>query len=366
MTGELVLLTGGTGFLGHAILVDLLRSGYRVRAAVRSQAKIDKILAAPSITALDPPATQLMFIMVPDMIAPGAYDDAVQGVDFIIHAAAPLHSKDAVSETPKEELERLFVTTCVNGNLAILKAANEKTKTVKRIVITSSTVAIAPVEVYLSDTKEREVLRGPQNRVVAPPPPYNSDLEAYCVSKTAALNASEEFMRDCVPSFDLISIMPSLIFGADELATSTSDLRTGSTQALIGTLLTGKEGLRGVSNAVLCSEVARAHVKALDEKVMGNQSFVLSVDAKWEDTVPILKKLFPDAFKSGLFQEDGWQPATSLQWDTSTVSTRIGITYRATAWEIAHTRFNRCEKFWRLILPPMRPCSRKLSGSTWN
>ncbi|KAH8901157.1 NAD(P)-binding protein [Thozetella sp. PMI_491] len=325
MAGELVLLTGGTGFLGHAILIDLLKNGYRVRAAVRSQAKIDKVLAAPSIAALKLPATQLMFVIVPDMIAPGAYDEAVQGVDFIIHAAAPVHSKDEKSDTPKEELERLFVTTCVTGNLAILKAANEKTKTVRRIVITSSTVAIAPVEVYLSDTKEREVSRGPESRVAAPPPPYNSELEAYCVSKAAALNASEEFMRDSAPTFDLISIMPSLIFGADELATSTSDLRTGSTQALISTLLTGKEGLRGVSNAILCSDVARAHVKALDEKVKGNQSFILSVDAKWENTVPILKKLFPDAFKPGFFQEDGWQPATALQWDTSKVREILDI-----------------------------------------
>ncbi|RMZ87997.1 hypothetical protein DV736_g4787, partial [Chaetothyriales sp. CBS 134916] len=302
MAGDLVLLTGGTGFLGHAILIDLLKSGYRVRVAARSQAKIDKVLAAPSIAALDPTTTKLMFVIVPDMTTPGAYDDAVQGVDFIIHAAAPLHSGGETSDGSKEELERLFVTTCVNGNLAILKAANEKSKTVRRIVITSSTVAIAPVEVYLSDTKERKVLRGPEGRVTVPPPPYNSELEAYCVSKAAALNASEDFMRDNTPAFDLVFIMPSLVFGADELATRTDDLRTGSTQALLGTLRT---------------DVARAHVKALDDKVEGNQAFILSVDAKWEDTVPTLKRRFPHAFSSGLFREDGWQPAVALQWDTS-------------------------------------------------
>ncbi|KAL7940225.1 hypothetical protein V8C42DRAFT_356381 [Trichoderma barbatum] len=322
MAGELVLLTGGTGFLGFAILLDLLRSGYRVRVAARSQAKIDKVRAAPPISTLDPPDTQLMFVIVPDMAAPGAYDDAVQGVDFIIHAAAPAHIEQ---ENPKEQMEKVFVTASVRGNLGILESAVDNGRTVRRIVVTSSTVAIAPAEVYTTDTKKREVLRGPENRVAIPTPPYRSELEAYCVGKAAALNATETYMRDHTTAFDLISIMPSWIFGKDELVTDTKGLRTGSTLALIGGLLTGNQRVASIGNAVLCADVARAHVMALDPIIEGNQSFLLNVEAKWEDTVRIVKKYFPDAFESGLFQESDPQPTIPLQWDSSKARDVLGI-----------------------------------------
>ncbi|KAF7555556.1 hypothetical protein G7Z17_g2063 [Cylindrodendrum hubeiense] len=325
MAGELVLLTGGTGFLGSTILVDLLKSGYRVRVAARSQAKIDGVRAAPSISAINPPTTQLMFVIIPDMTAIGAYDDAVQGVDFIIHAAAPLHSGDEASAPRKEQLEDAFVTASVNGNLGILKSANEKTKTVKRIVMTSSTVAIAPTEVYIMDTKEREVVRGPESRVAVLVPPYDSEFHAYCAGKAASLEASEIFVRDNAPSFDLISIMPSWIFGKDELITNTGDMRTSSTNTLISGLLTGNPGIPSIGNAILCGDVARAHVKALDLNIEGNQSFVLNTEAIWEDTVPIVKKYFPDAFESGIFREGFHQPTISLKWDSSKAQEVLGI-----------------------------------------
>ena len=321
MAGELVLLTGGTGFLGYSILVDLLKSGYRVRVATRSQAKIDKLRAAPSISVLDPSVAQLMFVIVPDMTAVSAYDNAVQGVDFIIHTAAPLNTGKEDSAAPKEQLEHVFVTTAVEGNLGILKSANEKSTTVRRIVITSSTVAIAPAEVYVTDTKEREVVRGPESRVAVPPPPYDSELQAYCVSKAASLNASEAFMRDNTTTFDLISVIPSWIFGKDGFADNMRDLCQLSTDALIS-LLTGNQRVSSIGNAVLCGDVARAHVRALDPNVEGNQSFLLNTDGKWEDTLPIAKKYFPDAFKSGLFLESGRQLTIPLKWDSSKVCAR--------------------------------------------
>lgn len=322
MAGELVLLTGGTGFLGSAILVDLLKSGYRVRVAARSQAKIDKVRAAPSITALDPPATQLMFVIVPDMTVAGSYDKAVQGVDFIIHAAAPLAAGEEGQAPPKEQLEELFVTTSINSTLSILKSAHEKSNTVKRIVMTSSTVAIIPADVFFTGPKECEVIRGPESRVAVPPPPYDSELQAYCVGKAAALNASEAFVKDNTTSFDLISIIPSFIFGKDELVTNIRNIRTESTKALIRGLMTGSQGPSGVGNAVLCTDVARAHVKALDPNIAGNQSFILSVEVKWEDTAPIAKKQFPDAFESGLFREGDRQTTIPLKWDSSKVRAR--------------------------------------------
>ncbi|KAI2463961.1 hypothetical protein F4781DRAFT_95481 [Annulohypoxylon bovei var. microspora] len=322
MAGELVLLTGATGFLGYAILVDLLKTGYRVRVVARSQAKIDRILAASSVSALSPPVTRLTFVIVPDMKSPGAYDNAVRGIDFIIHTASPIHA----GLTPSgDQSGEFFVASSVQGSLGILKSANEMAETVKRVVMTSSTVAIAPTDIYVKGINEHDVVRGPDSRMAVPAPPYDTELRAYCAGKTAALEASEAFVRDNTVNFDLISILPSWILGRDELATDTGEMRAGSNGMAIGWLLTGNQDFRAVGNAVLCADVARAHVRALDPDIKGNQSFLLTTEIRWEDTVDIAKKYFPDAFTSGLFQEGLWQSAIPLKWDLSKVKDVLGI-----------------------------------------
>ncbi|KAK7946425.1 NAD(P)-binding protein [Apiospora aurea] len=360
MAGELVLLTGGTGFLGYTILVDLLQHGYRVRVAARSHEKIAKVRAAPSIVALDPTAAQLMFVIVPDMAALGAYDEAVQDVDFIIHAAAPLHADHASavsgSDSRKvQSLEDAFVTACVQGNLGILQSARDKGKAIRRIVMTSFTVAIAPADFFSNAAAVaqmeggEEVIRGPEARIPVPEPPYNSQLHAYCAARTASLEAAETFANNHTLRFDLISIMPSLIFGKDELATDTD-----STRMLMYRLLpqmpskapvdgdTANNTYQGeivvVGNAVLCTDVARAHVRALDPIVKGTQSFVLNTDARWEDTVPITKAHFPDPFDSGVFWPGGPKWFTvPLRWDTTKVRDVLGVelaTYDAKIKEV--------------------------------
>ncbi|KAK7972686.1 reductase [Apiospora saccharicola] len=363
MSGELVLLTGGTGFLGYNILLDLLQHGYRVRVAARSDGKIAKVRAAPSIVALDLPTTQLMFVVVPDMAAPGAYDEAVQDVDYIIHAAAPIHADQASSASgssdPQQQqpLEEAFVKACVQGNLGILKSARDKGNTVRRIVMTSSTVAIAPAD-FFSDAAAavqryggEGVIRGPDTRIPVPVPPYQSRLHAYCAAKTASLEAAENFVKDQAPlHFDLISIMPSLVFGKDELATGTDSTRMLMYRLIPDeTVDTTRDGeassspnrgeIAAVGNAVLCTDVARAHVLALKPEVKGNQSFVLNIDAKWEDTVPVAKAHFPNAFESGSFRPGGPEWTTvPLRWDTTKVRDMLGIelaTYEDMIKEVA-------------------------------
>jgi nucleoside-diphosphate-sugar epimerase len=324
MAGDLVLVTGVTGFLGYLILIDLLKSGYRVRAAVRSKTKLSKILSAPSVKALSPTEDQLAFVIVPDMTAPGAYDEAVKGVKYIIHAASPIPSFGDGPSPPVDQLEELFVKTALRGALGMLKSAHSDVGgTVKRVVMTSSTVAVSPIEFHAGLATPEQVASSiftPETRIPQASPPYGHEFAAYMAGKAGAINQSEAFIRDNNPSFDLISIIPSWIFGRDELVNDAESMRKGSTNSvLLAVLLGNKSDAANAGNAVLGSDVAKAHVLALAPKIQGNQAFVVSRLMEWEDAISIAKANFPGAFKDGRLRDDGKQPSTPLKWDTSKV-----------------------------------------------
>ena len=77
------LVTGATGFIGAHVLDEILRRGHKVRAAVRSKSKAEQIAQArPQYSNL------LEFTFIDDLTSPGVFDDAVKGVDGILHIAS--------------------------------------------------------------------------------------------------------------------------------------------------------------------------------------------------------------------------------------------------------------------------------------
>jgi uncharacterized protein YbjT (DUF2867 family) len=88
----LILLTGATGHLGFRTLIFALQSTsplYRVRAAVRSLEKAEQIKAAKSVKPFLG-SGRLEFAVVEDILADGAYDEAVKGASFVVHVASPI------------------------------------------------------------------------------------------------------------------------------------------------------------------------------------------------------------------------------------------------------------------------------------
>lgn len=74
-------------------------------------------------------------IIVRNIAASGAYDDAVEGVDGIIHAASPV---TLILDDPSD-----VIGPAVNGAVGILTSAAKFGKNVKRVVLTSSSSAIS-------------------------------------------------------------------------------------------------------------------------------------------------------------------------------------------------------------------------------
>lgn len=232
MAGELVFITGATGHIGFKTLVIALQAGFNVRAAVRSEAKSSQILSAPSIKALNP-GSKLSFVVVPDLNAEGAYDEAVKGATYIIHIASPIVMKgEIIPENYKTEL----IDPAVADTVSVLKAA-AKTTGIKRVVITSSIVALIEPKWLLEQEPPMGMVFDHNSRSQFPEGPYPTDFHAYNAGKIAALEATEAFIRDNKVNFDVTNINPSFIIGKNELVTNAEDFMMGTNLVALGVVL---------------------------------------------------------------------------------------------------------------------------------
>ena len=136
----LVLLTGGTGHIGFRTLVEALQTGYAVRASIRRESSIDEIKAAKSV---QPYLSNLSFVTIPDITVPGAFNEAVKGVDYVIHLASPL-------AIPSDDLDKTIVQPAIRGTVGMLESAL-KEKSIKRLVITASIVSVLPGAAFAPD-----------------------------------------------------------------------------------------------------------------------------------------------------------------------------------------------------------------------
>jgi nucleoside-diphosphate-sugar epimerase len=268
MAGELALLTGATGFVGFATLRQALKHGYKVRAAVRSEKKAETVRSNPTLK--DISEDQLSFVVIPDFLADGAFDESIKDVDYILHIASPIPRPEL---TGNEDLKAEFITPAIQATESVIKSAHKVGKNVKRIVITSSAAAIVPVSAFAGSDE----VWTPEHRTDPIPEPYFNNVQvAYGTSKTLALKAAEDFVAAEKPDFDIIHIHPVLVVGRDELALTSKDVASGSNQyAIAGPLgISNAEGFPVVVTHI--DDVALAHIRALDPKVAGNQSFLLS------------------------------------------------------------------------------------------
>lgn len=300
MPSDIVLITGGTGHVGFKVIVDTLAHGYSVRAAIRKSSKSAGILATKSIKALNP-GDRLSFVVVPDITADGAYDEAVKGVKYIIHIASPL----AKGTLQPDQYETELITPAIKGTVGMLQSAH-KTSGIERVVITASAVSIVPTMAILGgsdrifdENSHADVLPGPYPNVFIP----------YCSSKILAYKASNDFIANEKPAFDVVSLMPTYIIGKNELITDPKNITDGTNGLAFGQILGNKnpDGMSGCS--VHVDDVSKAHVLALGSTIPGNSHFLLNSGGMdgtvWSDAIEIVTKNFPKAVAAGTLPNNG-------------------------------------------------------------
>lgn len=191
-TEKLVLVTGGSGFLGAHCIIQCLNAGYRVRTTIRSTKREDDVqnmLKAGGATNL-----HLVTFALADLLEDRGWGEAARGCTFALHVASPFPDK-----SPKNEND--FIIPARKGTLRVLRAARDAG--VKRIVVTSSVAAIMYGFPPLKTPYNEElwtILNSP-------------DIRPYPKSKTLAERATWDFIKKEGGSLELSVINPAGIFG---------------------------------------------------------------------------------------------------------------------------------------------------------
>ncbi|KAI0051462.1 D-lactaldehyde dehydrogenase [Auriscalpium vulgare] len=283
-TPSKVLVTGANGFVAVWIVRKLLEAGYPVRGTVRAANKgahLKKIFSEYG--------DKLEIFVVEDITKTGAFDEAVKGVDLVEHTASPFHF---AAQNPDE-----LIVPAVKGTLSVLESVKNHGSSVKRVVLTGSSVSVLravdkPTVFTEADWNEWSV-----NEVKTKGEGAGS-YPMYQVSKTLAEKAAWEFIEKDkgALSWDLVVLNPPWIFGPPIHELKNLDDLNSSQAEVLRTIAGGKspEELVVSSNWIDVRDVATAHVLAAQKPEAGGERLILNEgNFYWQDLLDAANAISP-------------------------------------------------------------------------
>lgn len=255
---DLVLVTGGTGFVGSHCIVALLGGGYRVRTTVRSLAREGEVRAMVSRGGVE--AGSDLEVVPADLLSDDGWAAAVDGCTYVLHVASPFPLS-----TPKDPDE--LIRPAREGALRVLRAARDAG--VRRVVLTSSFAAIG----YGHDPRATPFTEEDWTRLDGP-----HTVEAYARSKTLAERAAWDFVAAEGKGLQLAVVNPVGIVGP-LLA-----LDTSTSIELVSRLVDGKvPGLPRLSFGLVdVRDVVDLHLLAMErEEAAGQRFLAIAGDFLW-------------------------------------------------------------------------------------
>ncbi len=265
MSGELVLVTGGSGFIGAHCILQLLNAGYRARTTVRLRNREAGVRAMLKTGGAEP-GEALSFVAA-DLISDAGWPEAVAGCDFVLHVASPFPST-----VPKHEDD--LIIPAREGALRVLRAARDAG--VKRVVLTSSFAAIGygqkPQQTPFNETNWTD--------------PNGEGVLPYAKSKTLAERAAWDFIAHEGGGLELSVVNPVGVFGpvlGPDFSTSI---------LLVQRLMDGAmPGCPRLSFGVVdVRDVAGLHIRAMTQPAARGERF-LAVAGQFMSILDIAKTL---------------------------------------------------------------------------
>ncbi len=190
---SIVLVTGGSGFIGSHCIVQLLAAGHQVRTTVRNLKREPDVRALVREGGADP-GDRLAFFAA-DLERDDGWADAVTGCDYVLHVASPFPA--TLPGAPEDEL----IVPAREGALRVLRAARDAS--VKRVVLTSSFAAIGYGHPVQTEPFDETSWTDPAGKDVIP----------YTKSKTLAERAAWDFIASEGKQLELATVNPVGVFG---------------------------------------------------------------------------------------------------------------------------------------------------------
>jgi len=188
-----VLVTGGSGFIGSHIILQLIQAGHQVLATVRNLKREPEVRAMLRQGGID--AGNRLSFAATDLENDAGWPEAVAGCEFVLHVASPLPPN-----VPKNEDE--LIVPAREGTLRVLRAARDAG--VKRVVMTSSFAAIG----YGHKQQDAPFDESTWTNING-----GGDVAPYPKSKTLAEQAAWDFMAREGGALELSVVNPVGVFG---------------------------------------------------------------------------------------------------------------------------------------------------------
>jgi len=319
-----VLVTGANGYIAVWIVKILLEQGFSVRGTVRSASKGDYLKKL-----FEKEGENFEIAVVEDITKDGAFDEAVKGVQGVLHTASPV----VMNVNHPDEL----IKPAVHGTLSVLNSVNSFGTEVKRVVVTSSAAAILephdPGYIYTEkDWNEFSLKEVEEKQEKA------AGIHQYRTSKTLAERSAWDFVKEKGVKWDLVTILPPFVFGPLLQETPTKDSLNFSTELIYQAVVNPKTGADLYSyagNWVDVRDIALAHVLALQKEAAGGERIIVTAGHfAWQDMYDQLSSLpnpLPDAPKGTPSEKR--DPA--LVYSSELCGKLLGIKFR-TLGESAH------------------------------
>lgn len=274
MPKDIVLVTGGSGFIAGHVILQLLEKNYLVRTTIRSLARQGEV--AQVLKAAGAKNLQNLEFVAADLMEDAGWSKAVTDARYVIHVASPVSPGHVKNEDE-------VIRPAREGTMRVLEAARDAN--VKRVVLTSAFHAVSwghPHSDHVFTEADWTVLDG-------------RGVDAYGKSKTIAERSAWDFMVNEGAGTELTTILPVAVMGP-----VMGKAISGSNHAIERLLSGAMPAMPDIYIPIVdVRDVAAAHIAAMTTPEAAGERFLISNGPalSMADIAAILKRDLGDGAK---------------------------------------------------------------------